>query len=302
MGSGKLEKSDLSAEENLNNLFEEFDSTAKNSTILTDRIVVVKLGGSTLGKHDTTIQDIVKLQSDGFSPLVVHGGGKIISDWMNRMGSRPKFIKGLRVTDQDSLNIVVSVLSGLVNKTLVSEVNSRGGKAFGLSGVDGSILRAKITNPELGFVGEIDQINPKPLQILIQNNIIPIISPVSIQIDQKGCITDQMLNVNADTVAGHIAKTIGAGKLVFMTDVEGVLDPYRRLIPRLTVDQALGLIKSKVVEGGMIPKIEACINSLSEVRSASIVDGRVSHSLIDYLSGNKIGTKLEQEKLNEFSG
>ena len=293
MESGKLDKADLSSEKNLNNLFEEFNSPIDNSTILAERIVVVKLGGSTLGKHDTTIQDIVKLQSDGFSPLVVHGGGKIISDWMNRIGSRPKFIKGLRVTDQDSLNIVVSVLSGLVNKTLVSEVNSRGGEALGLSGVDGSILRAKITNPELGFVGEIDQINVKPLQILIQNNIIPIISPVSIQIDQKGCLTDQMLNVNADTVAGHIAKTIGAGKLVFMTDVEGVLDSYRRLIPRLTEHQALGLIKSKVVEGGMIPKIEACINSLSEVQSASIVDGRVSHSLIDYLSGNKIGTKFE---------
>ena len=184
-------------------------------------------------------------------------------------------------------------MSGLVNKTLVSEINSCGGKALGLSGVDGSILRAKITNPELGFVGEIDHVNSKPLQILIQNNIIPIISPVSIQIDNQGSLTDQMLNVNADTAAGHIAKTIGAGKLVFMTDVEGVLDPYRRLISRLTAHQALGLIKSKVVEGGMIPKIEACVNSLSEVKSASIVDGRVSHSLIDYITGNKIGTKFE---------
>ena len=293
MESGKLDKSDFSAEKNLDNLFEEFNSPIDNSTILSERIVVVKLGGSTLGKHDTTIRDIVKLQSDGFCPLIVHGGGKIISDWMNRIGSRPKFIKGLRVTDQDSLNIVVSVLSGLVNKTLVSEINSCGGKALGLSGVDGSILRAKITNPELGFVGEIDHVNSKPLQILIQNNIIPIISPVSIQIDNQGSLTDQMLNVNADTAAGHIAKTIGAGKLVFMTDVEGVLDPYRRLISRLTAHQALGLIKSKVVEGGMIPKIEACVNSLSEVKSASIVDGRVSHSLIDYITGNKIGTKFE---------
>ncbi len=293
MESGKLDKSDFSAEKNLGNLFEELDNPIDNFAIISERIVVVKLGGSTLGNHDTTIQDIVKLQSEGFYPLVVHGGGKIISDWMNKIGSRPKFIKGLRVTDQDSLNIVVSVLSGLVNKTLVSEINSSGGKALGLSGVDGGILRAKITNPELGFVGEIDHVNPRPLQILIQNNIIPIISPVSVQIDSQGSLTDQMLNVNADTAAGHIAKTIGAGKLVFMTDVEGVLDTYRRLIPRLTAHQAIGLIKSKVVEGGMIPKIEACVNSLLEVKSASIVDGRVAHSFIDYIDGNNIGTKFE---------
>ena len=293
MESGKLDKSDFSAEKNLGNLFEELDNPIDNFAIISERIVVVKLGGSTLGNHDTTIQDIVKLQSEGFYPIVVHGGGKIISDWMNKIGSRPKFIKGLRVTDQDSLNIVVSVLSGLVNKTLVSEINSSGGKALGLSGVDGGILRAKITNPELGIVGEIDHLNPRPLQIFIQNNIIPIISPVSVQIDSQGSLTDQMLNVNADTAAGHIAKTIGAGKLVFMTDVEGVLDTYRRLIPRLTAHQAIGLIKSKVVEGGMIPKIEACVNSLLEVKSASIVDGRVAHSLIDYIDGNKIGTKFE---------
>ena len=176
MESGKLDKSDFSAEKNLGNLFEELDNPIDNFAIISERIVVVKLGGSTLGNHDTTIQDIVKLQSEGFYTIVVHGGGKIISDWMNKIGSRPKFIKGLRVTDQDSLNIVVSVLSGLVNKTLVSEINSSGGKALGLSGVDGGILRAKITNPELGFVGEIDHVNPRPLQILIQNNIIPIIS------------------------------------------------------------------------------------------------------------------------------
>ncbi|MQG18715.1 MAG: acetylglutamate kinase [SAR202 cluster bacterium] len=291
MESGKLDKSDYSSEPN--NVLDEFNNVLKSSTIISERIVVVKLGGSTLGKHDTTIQDIVKLQSEGFYPIVVHGGGKIISDWMNRIGARPKFIKGLRVTDQESLNIVISVLSGLVNKTLVSEVNSSGGQALGLSGVDGGILRAKITKPELGLVGEIEHVNSQPLQVLIKNNIIPIISPVSIQIDQLGNLTDQMLNVNADTAAGHIAKTVGAGKLVFMTDVEGVLDPYRRLISRLTSQQAMGLINSKVVEGGMIPKIEACVNSLEKVESASIVDGRISHSLLDYINGNKIGTKFE---------
>ncbi len=255
--------------------------------------IVAKLGGSTLGSHDTTIKDLVSLQQRGTQPVVVHGGARAINEWMERQGVRPRFVRGLRVTDESSLKIVVAVLTGLINKSLVAEVGALGGRAVGLSGVDGGMLRAEIVDPELGLVGDIVEVDTSPIKAAVAAGFMPIIAPVALRSESdltQGEST--FLNVNADTAAGEIASAIGADRLVFMTDVEGVMDSSRRVIPRLTRRQAGGLIQSRVVSGGMLPKIGASLKALDVVKQAHIIDGRVSHALMDCLADKAIGTRV----------
>ena len=261
--------------------------TAQNGT------TVVKIGGSTLGKHDTTLEDLVALQGRGVRPVVVHGGGKVISEWMVRQGVRPRFVRGLRVTDAPSMDIAVAVLTGLVNKSIVASILAMGGKAVGLSGVDGGLLQARIEDPELGLVGTVVEVNTGPITTLIDAGYIPVISPISVHKSSGQVPPDApLLNVNADTAAGEIAGSIVAQRLVLMTDVDGVLDSSRRRIPRLTERQAIGLMRSNVVDGGMIPKIGACLRALKEVDSAHIIDGRRSHALMESLTGVPVGTRV----------
>ena len=250
--------------------------------------ILVKIGGSTLGGHDTTLQDIVTLQRQGVRQVVVHGGGKIISEWMVRQGVRPTFAGGLRVTDEPSLEIVIAVLTGIVNKALVASINALGGRAVGLSGVDGGMLKAEIKDPELGLVGRIVEVDTKPIEAVMAAGFVPIIAPVAVRPESAS-----MLNVNADTVAGEIAAAIGAERLVMLTDVEGVLDSSRRLIPRLTRRQAEGLMHSNVVDGGMVPKIGACLKALEAVKMTHIVDGRRPNALVDAFEGKAVGTRLD---------
>ena len=254
--------------------------------------IVVKVGGSTLGGQDTTLADLVAVQRLGISPVVVHGGGKVITEWMERQGVRPRFVGGLRVTDQPSLEIVISVLAGLVNKMIVSSLLALGGKAIGLSGVDGGILQARVLDPELGRVGRVVAVNPEPIRVLVQAGFMPFIAPVALEVRDEAGEQGAMLNVNADTAAGEIAAALGAESLVLLTDVEGVLDSSRRVVPRLTERQARGLMRSRVVDGGMVPKLEACITALSEVREAHIIDGRRPRALLDVLAGKKMGTRV----------
>ncbi len=253
---------------------------------------VIKIGGSTLGEHDTTIQDLVKLQKEGLSPVVVHGGGKVITDWMAKQGIRPVFKDGLRVTDSESLKIVVAVLAGLVNKELVASVVGAGGRAIGLSGADGGILKATIKNPELGYVGSVSSVDPTPIRAIIAGGCIPVIAPVAINESDDPDYRGTLLNVNADTAAGAIALALEADRLIFLTDVEGVLDSSRRLIPRLTRRQAAELIGSNVIAGGMIPKIEACLHSLHDGGVSQIIDGRRAGALRQSLNGRPIGTRI----------
>ena len=253
---------------------------------------VVKIGGSTLGEHDTTLHDLVALQKEGASPVVVHGGGKIISDWMERQGVRPRFVNGLRVTDLASLDIVVAVLTGLINKSLVASINSRGGKAVGLSGADGSMVQASIANPELGYVGKIENINPDPIYAALSAGYIPVIAPVGFDASRKPDEAGSLLNINADTVAGYISSSLKAKRMVFLTDVEGVLDSSRRLIPRITQRQAHSLIRSNVIGGGMLPKIEACLEAIEGGAISQIIDGRESRALKNLLSGENLGTRI----------
>ena len=253
---------------------------------------VVKIGGSTLGSHDTTLEDLVAMQGGGLQPVVVHGGGKVITEWMVRQGIRPRFVRGLRVTDRPSLDIVVAVLTGIINKSIVRSIHELSGRAIGLSGVDGGMLRAEVMAPELGFVGRVAEVNARPIQAVIEAGFIPVIAPVAAGTSDDSSSQGSLLNVNADTAAGEIAAVLGAERLVFMTDVEGVMDSSHRLIPRLTERQARGLMRSNVVAGGMLPKIGACLRALEEVQTAYIVDGRRPHALRDNLSGKALGTRV----------
>ena len=250
--------------------------------------IVVKIGGSTLGSHDTTLDDVVALQEQGARPVVVHGGGREISEWMVRQGLRPRFVQGLRVTDEPSLDIAVAVLTGLINKSLVAALLAKGGQAVGLSGVDGGMLRAEVMDPDLGRVGRVIEVSAGPIDAVASAGFIPVIAPIAVDIANDG----SMLNVNADTVAGEIAVAIAAKRLVVMTDVEGVMDSSRRLIPRVTSRQASELVQSNIVARGMVPKIEACLRSLEKVETANIVDGRVPHALRDALDGKAMGTRV----------
>jgi acetylglutamate kinase len=254
--------------------------------------VVVKIGGSTLGAHDTTLKDLVELQRRGARPVVIHGGGKIISEWMAARGVRPKFVRGLRVTDSAVLEIVVAVLAGVVNKSLVSSIQALGGRAVGLSGVDGGLLTAKQGDPELGLVGGEVFADPELVRAVMLAGFIPVIAPVAARLSEDGAIEDSMLNVNADTAAGRIATALKADRLVFLTDVAGVLDSSRRVIPRLTEGQAHTLIRSNVVDGGMVPKLEACVTALGRIDHAQIIDGRRPGALLESLSGRPDGTRV----------
>ena len=252
--------------------------------------IVVKIGGSTLGGHDTSLCDVAALQREGACPIVVHGGGKVVSDWMQRQGVRPRFIRGLRVTDEPSLEIAVAVLTGLVNKRLVAELNGLGGRAVGLSGVDGGMIEARVADPQLGLVGEVVRVDPGPIRALTEAGYVPVVASIAVSSDGSG--EPQLLNVNADTVAGEMAAALGVGRLVMLTDVEGVLDTSRRLIPRLTRRHARRLMDSNVVAGGMMPKIGACLRALESVSSAHIVDGRRAGALIEALEDADVGTRL----------
>ena len=258
----------------------------------TSGTIVVKIGGSTLGSHDTTLHDLVKLQRQGVRAVVVHGGGKIISDWMAMQGVKPRFVRGLRVTDGPSIDIVVAVLTGLINKNLVASMVELGARSMGISGADDAMLRANIRDPELGLVGDVCDVNIHPINAVLDSGCIPVIAPVAVKSAENGEMSPTLLNINADTAAGEIAAALGASMLVFLTDVQGVLDNTRRLIPRLTERQARGLISSNVAAGGMIPKLEACLTALNSGGVSHIIDGRKPDALLEVVSGSTIGTRI----------
>ena len=254
--------------------------------------IVVKIGGSTLGSHDTTLHDLMELQRQGVNSVVVHGGGKIISDWMAKQGVMPRFVRGLRVTDGPSIDIVVAVLTGLINKNLVASMVELGARSIGISGADDGMLRANVRDPELGLVGDITDVNTDPIKAVLDSGCIPVIAPVGVKPVEDGEKSPTLLNINADTAAGEIAAALNASRLVFLTDVQGVLDTTRRLIPRLTERQARGLISSNVAAGGMIPKLEACLTALHSGGVSHIIDGREPSALIDVVSGATLGTRI----------
>jgi len=259
------------------------------------RTVVIKYGGAAM--KDTTlkegvIRDIVFLSSVGLRPVVVHGGGPEINNWLGKLGIEPQFKDGLRVTDAATMDVVEMVLVGRVNKELVALINRAGALAVGLCGKDGNLITARHVGKEgIGFVGEVSTVNIKLVKSLVQSGYVPIIS--SVAADENG----QAHNINADTVAGEIAAALDAEKLILLTDTPGILEDYRdptTLLTKLQIQQARKLIDRGIVGGGMIPKVECCVRSLAQgVRAAHIIDGRIVHALLlEIFTNEGIGSMI----------
>jgi len=251
-------------------------------------LIVVKIGGSTLGSHDTTLEDVALLHGEGRRVVVVHGGGDLVSRWLQTHGVEARFLDGLRVTEADTLEVVVAVLAGLVNKQLVAQLNALGTRAVGLSGADGALLRARRARPELGFVGEITDVERTLLQALLEDGCLPVIAPVALE-DEAGAVNGQLLNVNADTVAGEIARRLEAAALAFLTNVAGVLDGRGQLIERLPTGEARALVATGAIAGGMIPKVEAALAAAAGGTRTVVLDGRQPHALQAALTGRQPG-------------
>ncbi|MDR7921352.1 MULTISPECIES: acetylglutamate kinase [unclassified Thermosynechococcus] len=259
------------------------------------RTFVVKYGGAAMKEEhlkDSVIRDIVFLSYVGIRPVVVHGGGPEINAWLTKLNIEPQFKNGLRVTDAATMDVVEMVLVGRVNKEIVTLINQAGGKAVGLCGKDGNLIRARAQGEEsIGFVGEVQGVDTRVITALVEKGYIPVIS--SVAADDTG----QAYNINADTVAGEIAAALGAEKLILLTDTAGILRDYRdpsTLIYRLDIAEARQLIKEGVVSGGMIPKVTCCVRSLAQgVKAAHIIDGRVPHALLlEIFTDSGIGSML----------
>jgi acetylglutamate kinase len=261
------------------------------------QVVVVKYGGNALaGASDDDAlslfaQDLVLMRAVGMHPVVVHGGGPQISELMNRLGKQAEFRNGLRVTDAETVDIVRMVLIGQVNPQLVSAINVHGPIAVGVSGEDAGLIRAVARDVDLGFVGDVEAINPMILEGMIANDFIPVVATIGTD------TTGQAYNINADTVAGAIAEALGAEKLVYLTDIEGlrrVVDDATSLIRQATPDELDELIAQGVIAGGMIPKVDSCIRAVrSGVRRAHILDGRIPHVLLlELFTDDGIGTMV----------
>lgn len=251
------------------------------------RTIVIKLGGSAFDGRDTTLQDVITLKSLGVKPVLVHGGGKDISNLLKRLGTEAKFVGGLRVTDEATLEAVVMVLAGKVNKEITACLNSMGARAIGLSGVDGGLLEGQIKDEALGLVGEVTRVNLSVIEMALAADLIPVIAPLALA--EGG----RILNVNGDTAAGEIAAALKASKMIFLTDVPGIRDADGKAISQLTRQGVHELIETGVVSGGMIPKVLACVRALEGVERAHIIDGRAPHALIRELYTDRgVGTMI----------
>ena len=258
----------------------------------TNKIIVVKYGGNAMINDelkDAVMGDIVLLSLIGIKVVLVHGGGPEITQMLKAVGKESKFVNGLRVTDKETVDIVQMVLAGKVNKNLVNLLHHKGGKAIGLCGIDGHMIEAEVLNPGLGFVGEITSVNVEPITDVLEKGYIPVISTVACDMDGN------VYNINADTAASKIAGIVGAESLISMTDIEGILrdkDDPSTLISKIVADEAPKLVEEGVISGGMIPKVECCIDAInSGVRKVFIIDGRIPHSiLIETLTDEGIGT------------
>ncbi len=268
------------------------------------KIIVVKYGGSAMVDDElkrSVIQDVTLLKLVGFKPIIVHGGGKEISNWVGKVGMEPQFINGLRVTDDATMEIAEMVL-GKVNKSLVQMVEQLGVNAIGISGKDGSLLKVdkKLSNGEdIGYVGEIKEVNPKILYDLLEKDFLPIVCPIGLD-DEF-----QTYNINADDAACAIARAVSAEKLAFLTDIEGVYkDPEDKstLISELTISNAKKLIGDGYIGGGMLPKLNNCIEAIDNgVSRVHILDGRIAHCLLLEIFTNKgIGTAIIGDKETKF--
>lgn len=272
------------------------------------KTIVVKYGGNAMvdqNLKDSFARDIVLLKHVGINPIIVHGGGPQIAAVLEKIGKKSEFIEGMRVTDNETMDVVEMVLGGLVNKEIVSLVNRHGGQAIGLTGKDGRFIRAKKltirqSSPEtevpeiidIGHVGEVDQITTDVLDMLVDSNFIPVIAPIGV--DDQG----RSLNINADLVAGKIAEVLGAEKLILLTNVKGVQNKSGEVITGISTQQTQALIQDGTIYGGMLPKIKCAIGAVeNNVNSAHIIDGRVLHAvLLEVFTNEGVGTLISNSK------
>lgn len=258
------------------------------------KIVVVKYGGNAMVNEELkqqVMEDIVLLHTIGVKVVLVHGGGPEINDLMNRLGKKPEFVDGLRVTDKETVDIVQMVLAGKVNKTLVNLLEMKGGRAIGLSGMDGRLIEAQIKDERLGFVGTVTKIHIRPVMDLLNNGYIPVISTIGC--DKQG----NAYNINGDTAAAFIAGALNAERLIMMTDIAGLLrdkDDPSTLIKEVSVQECAQLKADGIISGGMIPKVECCTTAIEKgVKNVVIMDGRVPHSiLMELLTDEGAGTMV----------
>jgi len=259
------------------------------------KTVVVKYGGNAMISEElrqAVISDIILLHLVGVKVVVVHGGGPEITEMLGKIGKESRFVDGLRYTDEETMDIVQQVLCGKVNKNLVATLNRMGGQAIGLCGMDGGLFQARALDEKYGLVGEISHVNPEPVVCCLQDGYIPVVSTVA-----QGTDADTAYNINADTAAAKLAVALHAEKLMLLTDVRGLLrDPKDEstLLPVVELSQVPGLVKDGVIKGGMIPKVDCCVEAVrSGVKNTIILDGRIPHSiLIELLSDEGIGTML----------
>ncbi len=260
-------------------------------------IMVVKIGGEPM--IDDTLKnnialDIILMKYVGINVVVLHGGGKQISNLMHKLGKKAVFINGLRVTDKETMEITEMVLTGMINKDLVGVINKNGGEAVGISGRDGNLIVSKKKSDnkdDLGYVGDINKINPKIIKTLIDNGFIPVISPVSVGPGGEA------FNINADTAAGSIAAALNASKLIILSDVRGIykdINNSKTFMPTITLNEIKNLTEKNIIQKGMLPKVNACINSLSNGTSkAHIIDGKIQHSLLlEIFTEAGVGTEI----------
>ena len=255
-----------------------------------DKPIVIKIGGATFGKRDPILEDIVVLQKKGKSLVVIHGGGNMVTEWLKKQGIETKFVRGERITDKPALDIVAAVLGGLANKQIVAMINNLGGRAVGISGVDGAMVQSRIADQELGLVGTIVKVDTSVIDALLKAGFIPVISPITAYVIDRPTDAPLMLNINGDPMAGEIAAALGAEKLIFLTDVTGVLDKEGKLLSVITLNQAKELIDSGTASGGMIPKLNACLIAAAHKTTTCIVDGRQPHALITAIESDHAGT------------
>jgi acetylglutamate kinase len=263
---------------------------------LKGKILVIKLGGSTLENQRIILQDIIWLRALGAHPVLVHGGGPYINEWLSKMNIPAAFKNGLRVTDAATLEVVRMVLCGQVNQGLVSLAAQMGGKVVGLCGTDGNMIQARLADPELGFVGEIEAVNPDLVQTVVAQGYIPIIAPLG-----QGP-NGATLNINADLVAAHLAGALDAEKLIFLSNVVGICRADGSLISELSETEARQLIHDGVISGGMIPKVSACLDALVAVPRVHIVDGGEPHVLLrELFTDQGAGTMIVRQPTGQHA-
>jgi acetylglutamate kinase len=254
-------------------------------------IVVLKIGGSVAGEDAAALDSIASLNDSGHSLVVVHGGGPLVGEWTTKLGGSTRFVRGLRVTDEPTRDIALAVLGGLANARIVAALLQRGVPAVGLTGIDGGMLRAQREDSELGYVGSIRRVDSALIEELIEAGRVPVIAPAALE--EPASETLEVLNVNGDSVAGAIAASLAARLLVFITDVPGVRGKDGKTLAKLDRERAKALVDDGTIEGGMLPKVEACLVASNAGCRAAIVDARSGDAVERLLGGDRVGTVFE---------